>query len=248
MGLGGPEDVVDGSGSKHLPHCLIDDLLIVATANCHWTQEAHNKYLLQKWVCGKHAVLTHTQRFQHHKNSRTDTKETQYTHLEEKKNKGTGRSIQWGYARAHHYVAFIKGKLLPSLSVEQSSSVSPNGFVRLSGREHKHTSKKKQLHSCSKQLWHTQLPEHHTIPTIMQTLKKIASSLTYMHPHKLPASTHLPPALFWSRNSEAGSTMSNWMGVPGAIRSSGSGAAPVFWESPLAACTPPGFALQGWQR
>lgn len=39
--------------------------------------------------------------------------------------------------------------------------------------------------------------------------------------------------------------MSNWMGVPGAIRSSASGAAPDdFWESLLETNTPPGFALQ----
>lgn len=38
--------------------------------------------------------------------------------------------------------------------------------------------------------------------------------------------------------------MSNCMGVPGAIRSSGSGAAPVFWEPLPETYTPPGFALQ----
>jgi hypothetical protein len=38
--------------------------------------------------------------------------------------------------------------------------------------------------------------------------------------------------------------MSNWMGVPGTIRSSGSGALEVFWDAPLEDCIPPGLALQ----
>lgn len=50
--LCGPEDVVNGSSSQHLPHGLIDDLLIVATANRHGAQEAYNKYLLQEGICG----------------------------------------------------------------------------------------------------------------------------------------------------------------------------------------------------
>lgn len=64
------------------------------------------------------------------------------------------------------------------------------------------------------------------------------------HTHRSP---NLPPARFWSRNSEAGSTMSNWIGVPGAIRSSGSGATEVFWEAPAETTTPPGFALSTGQ-
>ena len=48
---------------------------------------------------------------------------------------------------------------------------------------------------------------------------------------------YLPPTLFWSWNSEAGSMISNWMGVPGTIRSSASGAL-------LEDCTPPGLALR----
>lgn len=52
VGLCGPEDVVYGSGSQHLPHGLIDDLLIVATAHRHRPQEAHGEHLLQEGVCG----------------------------------------------------------------------------------------------------------------------------------------------------------------------------------------------------
>lgn len=51
MGLGGPEDVVDGTGSQHLSHGLVDDLLIVATANGHGAKKAHSENLLQEGVC-----------------------------------------------------------------------------------------------------------------------------------------------------------------------------------------------------
>lgn len=51
MGLCGPEDVVDGSSGKHLPHGFIDDLLVIATSHSHWAQEAHDKHLLQEGVC-----------------------------------------------------------------------------------------------------------------------------------------------------------------------------------------------------
>lgn len=52
VGLGGPEDVVDGSGRQHLPHGLVDHLLIVAAAHRHRALEAHGKNLLQEGVCG----------------------------------------------------------------------------------------------------------------------------------------------------------------------------------------------------
>lgn len=70
MGLGGPEDVVDGSGGQHLPHGLVDDLLILAAAHRHRAQEAHDEHLLQEGVCGeagkpapthKHASVINTQ-------------------------------------------------------------------------------------------------------------------------------------------------------------------------------------------
>lgn len=51
MGLCGPEDVVDGSSSQHLPHGFIDHLLIVPAANGHGALEAHNEYLLQEGIC-----------------------------------------------------------------------------------------------------------------------------------------------------------------------------------------------------
>lgn len=48
MGLGGLEDVMDGSGCQHLPHSLVDDLLRVARAHSHGAQEAHGKNLLHQ--------------------------------------------------------------------------------------------------------------------------------------------------------------------------------------------------------
>lgn len=122
---------------------------------------------------------------------------------------------------------------------------------------HTHISKKKQLNPCIEPLRNIQIPGNYIITTMSPTSRKLAASssptstsrsclsLINMYMQLFP---HLPPALFWSWNSEAGSMMSNWMGVPGAIRSSGSGAAPVFWEPPLVTCTPPGFALQERDR
>lgn len=51
VGLCGPEDVVDGSSSQHLPHGFIDHLLIVPAANGHGALETHNKHLLQEGIC-----------------------------------------------------------------------------------------------------------------------------------------------------------------------------------------------------
>lgn len=76
MGLCGPEDVVDGSCSQHLPHGLVDDLLIVPTAHRHWAQETHGEYLLQEGVCGKtrnhHPPM---QGCQHYKHNNKDSKQ-----------------------------------------------------------------------------------------------------------------------------------------------------------------------------
>lgn len=70
MGLCGPEDVMDGSGSQHLPHGFIDDLLVLATAYRHRAQEAHLKYLLQEGVCrNTQASLAHY--CEHHEHQRT---------------------------------------------------------------------------------------------------------------------------------------------------------------------------------
>lgn len=51
--LCGPEDVVDGAGGQHLPHGLVDHLLVVAAAHGHGAQEAHGEHLLQEGVCGE---------------------------------------------------------------------------------------------------------------------------------------------------------------------------------------------------
>ena len=58
VGLCGPEDVVDGPGGQHLPHGLIDHLLVVATANRHGAQEANSEYLLQEGVCRDAKTIT----------------------------------------------------------------------------------------------------------------------------------------------------------------------------------------------
>lgn len=52
----------------------------------------------------------------------------------------------------------------------------------------------------------------------MATVKSLFPFL----PESTSLNTYLLP-LFWSRNSVAGSTISNWIGVPGAISSSASG-------------------------
>lgn len=74
MGLCGPEDVVDGSSSQHLPHGLINDLWIIATANRHGAQETYNKHLLQEGICEN---ITPTQICQQH--NPKDTQECELT-------------------------------------------------------------------------------------------------------------------------------------------------------------------------
>lgn len=59
VGLCGPEDVVDGSGSQHLPHGLVDHFLIVATAHRHGAQEAHDEHLLQEGVWRSTCIHRH---------------------------------------------------------------------------------------------------------------------------------------------------------------------------------------------
>lgn len=96
---------------------------------------------------------------------------------------------------------------VPSASGNASSSVSPKGFIRLRGARVSHfRSVRGHLALSSKAEWQQPLEG----PNLCSFLPE-ASRSTYLLP------------LFWSRNSVAGSTISNWMGVPGAISSSASG-------------------------
>lgn len=120
VGLCGPEDVVDGSGGQHLPHGFVDDFLVLATAHRHRAQEAHGEHLLQERVCGNAKTFKCPRRCRRCKHATSHTAGL-CTHL--------WRSGPLGR---------IYQRCLPSLSVEHSSSVSPNGFVRLPGRTEKH--------------------------------------------------------------------------------------------------------------
>lgn len=51
MGLGHPEDVVDGSGRQDLPHRLIDDIRVLCGLHFHRSQETHDEQLVQDGVC-----------------------------------------------------------------------------------------------------------------------------------------------------------------------------------------------------
>lgn len=50
MGLGHPEDVVDGSGSQDLPHGLRDDIHWLDSLHLHGAQEANDKELVEDRV------------------------------------------------------------------------------------------------------------------------------------------------------------------------------------------------------
>lgn len=86
--------------------------------------------------------------------------------------------------------------------------------------------------------------EMHTIQPGSAIIGQISKQEMVLTHQPLRCRFYLPPTLFWSWNSEAGNMMSNWMGVPGTIRSSGSAALDVFWDAPLEDCIPPGLALQ----
>lgn len=99
MGLGGPEDVVDGSGGQHLPHGLVDDLLILAAAHRHRAQEAHDEHLLQEGVCGQ--TSTHTQTRQCDKHSGTHVGELRGS-------KTRGKQEEWLSERKKKTIRYLE--------------------------------------------------------------------------------------------------------------------------------------------
>lgn len=92
----------------------------------------------------------------------------------------------------------LSGKIKhwPSSSSLLLSSDSPNGFARL-----------RRIKTPNYRFWS---PHIHAV---------IFNPLSWNHPIKVADHCLWPylPPLFWSRNSMAGSTISNWIGVPGAM-------------------------------